>query len=344
MVTKLILEDGGLRQHRPRLQSLLRASTGTVRIASAYVTESDLLLDHVKNRKVRLLTSLSRMDIAAGATSLVCLKLLIQSGVEVRHLTEQARFHAKVYLFGSESGIVTSANLTQSAFDRNIEVGAELSGETVQQLATWFDHHWKRAQPFGIKALDKLALETAALRREFAKLRSKAKATPGQTATGLMDGTNSQSSKQLQTFLCNSDRAHSDSNAIGDVELEELMRTSNYALAWEPFRWRDQMKLVREKDVVLIYANKLGIIGIGEATGECEIIPANSNDQIRKYPEPEWRIPVNWLHWDRNRPCQWTPHFVGTFLDVSSDHYRARREAVRKFVARLTSSADSPVQ
>jgi hypothetical protein len=278
------------------------------------------------------------MDVASGATSLACLNSLIQAGVEVRYLTDQARFHAKVYLFGVETGVVTSANFTKSAFDRNIEVGAELSGDTVQQLVTWFDHEWKRAQPLTIKFVRELERETVALRREFAKLRSKAKATIGQTATGLMDGSNSRPEDQLRTFLCNSDRAHSDRTATGEYELEELMRNSGYALAWEQFKFPDHMKLVREKDVVLMYANKLGIIAIGEATGECEVIAADSEDQIRKSPEPEWRVPVNWLYWDKNHPGPWMPHDIRTFVDVSADKYKDRREAIRKFVAPLISS------
>src|SRR5271165_6596311 len=78
--------------------------------------------------KVRLLTSLVRMDIVSGATSLACLRSLIKAGVECSCLSRGPRLHAKVYIFGDQSAIVTSANLTTNALDRNIEVGVHVTG------------------------------------------------------------------------------------------------------------------------------------------------------------------------------------------------------------------------
>ena len=122
----LILEDGSpTRMHRKRLESLLTSTTGPVRIASAYVTDSDLLTKPAK-RDRRLLVSLMAMDIASGATRLETIGTLIKSGVECRTLGERPRLHAKVYIFGASHAIVTSANLTGRAFDSNIEVGSEI--------------------------------------------------------------------------------------------------------------------------------------------------------------------------------------------------------------------------
>jgi hypothetical protein len=43
-MNNIILEDGSLqRNHRARLNALFAASTGTVRIAAAYVTDRELL-------------------------------------------------------------------------------------------------------------------------------------------------------------------------------------------------------------------------------------------------------------------------------------------------------------
>jgi HKD family nuclease len=93
-----------------------------VRIASAYVTDS-ALLSGIKNRRVQLLTSLSLMDIVSGASSLESLALLISRGVQCRCVSGGPRLHAEVYIFGAESAVVTSANLTRNALDSNIEVG-----------------------------------------------------------------------------------------------------------------------------------------------------------------------------------------------------------------------------
>ena len=50
-------DDGSHRQHRQGLRNLLETTKGPVRIASAYVTERDLLLGF-KNREIQVLTRL----------------------------------------------------------------------------------------------------------------------------------------------------------------------------------------------------------------------------------------------------------------------------------------------
>ena len=127
----LIEAKGSERRHRPKFQALLRQTSGPVRIASAYVTDKHLL-GNLQGRDVCLITNLSRMDIVAGATSLESLKALIEAGVRCKYMPpEGLRLHAKVYLFGEQSAVVTSCNLTNNALQNNIEVGVHLSDEDV---------------------------------------------------------------------------------------------------------------------------------------------------------------------------------------------------------------------
>ena len=77
----VIAEDGGRRKHRQLLRNLLETTEGPVRIASAYITDRDLLWG-VKGRRVQILTSLLLMDIISGATSLDSLRSLIENGAE----------------------------------------------------------------------------------------------------------------------------------------------------------------------------------------------------------------------------------------------------------------------
>jgi len=107
--------EKGPRQHRIRLRDLLKKTDGLVRIASAYVTETDLLAGRGA-REVRLLTSLLRMDIITGASSLDSLRSLIEGGVHCRCVTRGPRLHANVYIFGDELAVITSANLTWECF------------------------------------------------------------------------------------------------------------------------------------------------------------------------------------------------------------------------------------
>lgn len=129
--TTLILEQGtAARQHRQRLEHLLSKTNGVTRVASAYVTDRQFLAASKGER--RLLVSLRAMDIASGATSIESLGALVGAGVKIRFLPDRPSFHSKVYIFGNSIAVVTSANLTNSAFDSNIEAGVELRGNQVQ--------------------------------------------------------------------------------------------------------------------------------------------------------------------------------------------------------------------
>jgi hypothetical protein len=80
IMNTLILEDGTpKRRHRARLNDLLATTKGIVRIASAYVTDRELLSD-VGGRDTRLLISLLPMDIASGAMSLETLRWMLELG------------------------------------------------------------------------------------------------------------------------------------------------------------------------------------------------------------------------------------------------------------------------
>ncbi len=111
MRCEIIAEDGGKqRQHRDVLAKLLATTTGPVCVASPYVTNNELVPGLEKHKGgVRLLTSLAPRDIICSATSLACVRSLIQAGVECRSVSGM-NLHAKLYLFGNESAVITSAN------------------------------------------------------------------------------------------------------------------------------------------------------------------------------------------------------------------------------------------
>jgi phosphatidylserine/phosphatidylglycerophosphate/cardiolipin synthase-like enzyme len=83
-------------------------------------------------------------------------------------LSEDPRFHAKVYIFGDDSAIVTSANFTTRALDSNIEAGALLAGGDVEDLIGWFDGLWGSAEPVDAPRLSRLGQRTTELRQAFA--------------------------------------------------------------------------------------------------------------------------------------------------------------------------------
>jgi hypothetical protein len=321
----LVFEVG---KHRQRLRDLLATTRGVVRVASAYVTESDLLT-HAGKRQIRLLTALKTIDIVSGATSLDALEALIRRGIECRFMPDVPRLHAKVYIFGDVSALVTSANLTISALDRNIEVGTVVDGDEVQALTTWFDEHWASATPLALSRLETLRQQTAELSLAFKFLRAKChlvrRAAPHDahrgktTSPGRFD-------PSISYFLCNSNRPASVPLSTGGYDLEESMKEKGYAAAWETFNYPGHMKDVQRSDIVLLIANGAGIIAIGQAKGKCETLRRAGPRRVsNEFDFPEWRVPVDWLVWvSDDRAYPWRPTPRSTFVNISDFKYKSR--------------------
>lgn len=333
-MTGLILEDGTPnRRHRDRLSQLLSECTDTVRISSPYVTERQLLTASPKHQ-VRLLTTLSPIDIAMGATSIESINALLELGVECRYLPPRPKLHAKVYIFGVSHALVTSANFTTSAFYSNVEAGVEITGENARSLAAWFDRLWKTASPITANLLADLQYQTSKLRREFAKLKAKAKSkTPAlptpKAKTELTDSLQHLFATATRCFVCNTDRREGTRTATGGFLLEEEMHNRGFAAAWENYKFPSHMELVEEGNVIFMFAKAVGIIGVGVATGPCETLTSSQPGRLTYvHTSIEWRIPTRWLAWtDANDAYRWkSPNF--TFWDVSESQYEDFRAGV----------------
>jgi hypothetical protein len=83
-----------------------------------------------------------------------------------------------------------------------------------------------------------------------------------------------------------------------------------------------------------MYANGVGVIGVGRAVGACERLEPGDGDRLMdEHEEPgrEWRVPVAWLRWvDDRHACPWRSPPSTTFTDVSPDVWRDRRDAVMR--------------
>ena len=330
-----ILETGsGNRLHRPRIEELLRGKSGIVRIASAFVTERKLLKDAPK-QDIRLLISLLPMDVVSGATSTETLGALISSGVACRYLSQRPRFHAKTYIFGSENAIVTSANLTNNAFDFNIEAGVEISGSKVQEVIDWYDRLWEMASPLTVTKLADLQRETSALRREYQKLklksRKKLRIPPAQKAKSqLSDSLVKLFENAGKYFLCNTDRKHAEQTPTGGYHFEEQMRNAGYATAWEDFKYESHMEMVEPGDAIFMFAKGVGIIGIGVAEKPHEILKPGSAKRVSNdHSTTEWRVPVKWLAWTDEAGAYPYKSPNCTFLNITDEKYGDLRLGVK---------------
>jgi hypothetical protein len=289
----LLVEGGKQRFHRKRLLELLADVKGPVLIASAYVTDRDLLLQ-AGDRETNLITALSPIDIASGATSLESLRALLEAGVQVRILPNKPRLHAKVYIFGSAAAVVTSANLTQNALDSNIEVGVELTGDEVRTLADWHTKLWTVGKPLSVDDVAFLQRSATQLRREYANFKRR---TTAQLTIEGERGENQlvdEPSRTLETasryFACNTDRVEGTRTETGGFMLEQAMYDRGYAAVWEDFRYPSHMQQVEAGDIIFMFAKGVGILGVGRATAACTILQPHDPDRIRhdNTHTPEW--------------------------------------------------------
>ncbi|MCK6440259.1 MAG: phospholipase D family protein [Planctomycetes bacterium] len=283
----------------------LATSASSIRISSAYVTDT-ALLKCAKSKRIdcRLLTRLSARDVASGATSLRALKNLLEEGIDVRIVPSIPTLHAKVYIFGNDTAVVSSANLTNNGLDSNIEVGVKCSGSEVTSLIAWFDALWdlESTRQLSQSWLDDIEGAAAELREvvdELEELDDSITVQMGKLANLEVP----EPHKDAQYFFCNTNRKYSHRLASGLYEDEQRMYQTGFAAAWTPFNWPTQMKEVTTNDIILMYAKKVGVVGAGVVTGGLEIEPRPAVVSRRaELGNEEWRFPVKWLVWvsDRN--------------------------------------------
>jgi len=99
----------------------------------------------VRPQAIRVLTRYSLEDFARGVSDMEALRRLLAAGAHVRGVRH---LHAKLYLFGARQAIITSANLTGAALDRNHEFGLISDDPSVVgSCEAYFDRLWGRAEP-----------------------------------------------------------------------------------------------------------------------------------------------------------------------------------------------------
>ncbi len=92
------------------------------------------------------------------------------------------------------------------------------------------------------------------------------------------------------------------------------------------------MEALKRGDIIFMYANRVGVIGIGKAVGRCETLePGYPGRLTDNEPGREWRIPMDWLIWvDEQHACAWRGPPSTTFTNVSTDVWTKRRDQVVK--------------
>lgn len=145
----------------------------------------------------------------------------------------------------------------------------------------------------------------------------------------------------VQFFFCNTNRGL---NEGGVNYLEKQMHKKQLAAAWERFNYPSHMDRVKKHDVIFMYANGVGFIGVGQADGAVEKLEPEQRGRLCKaWSVKEWRIKMktDWFKWLADEDAIIWPSKTlfrsKTFFDLTGDEHEDVRIAVGKAFLRVGS-------
>jgi len=95
-------------------------------------------------KKIQVLTRFALSDLFEGVSDLSALQYLLDLGAEIRGIKY---LHSKLYLFGEQRAILTSANLTDAALTRNHELGiVTAKASEIDACRNYFEKLWQGAR------------------------------------------------------------------------------------------------------------------------------------------------------------------------------------------------------
>ena len=138
MTFRLVDNDWGR-----ELQRALRADSSQLRIVCPFIKSGALsCLLTLKPERTRVITRFNLDEFALGVSDVGTLGTLLGHGAEVRGIRN---LHAKMYLFGESTAIITSANLTDAGLDRNPELGIVTEDPAaITNCVDYFNALWSR--------------------------------------------------------------------------------------------------------------------------------------------------------------------------------------------------------
>ena len=125
------------------LQRALRADASQLRIVCPFIKSRALgRLLALKPQRTRVITRFNLNEFALGVSDVGTLGTLLRHGAKVCGIRN---LHAKMYLFGETTAIVTSANLTDAGLDRNPELGIVTQDPAaIASCTDYFNALWRR--------------------------------------------------------------------------------------------------------------------------------------------------------------------------------------------------------
>ena len=115
---------------------------GRLRVVSPFIKlgAAKTLISAVKPADIQVITRYKLKDFYEGVSDIEALEFLISKGAQVQGIK---KLHSKLYFYGDQQALVTSANLTGGGFKSNFELGGGFDDEDlVQACNDYFDFLW----------------------------------------------------------------------------------------------------------------------------------------------------------------------------------------------------------
>lgn len=124
------------------LTEAMQADASELRIVCPFIKVGALSrLLSKQPESIQVITRFSLSDFAEGVSDINALRALLKRGASIRGIRN---LHAKLYLFGARRAIVTSANLTEAAINRNHEFGMVSDDEAlIATCRAYFGRLWR---------------------------------------------------------------------------------------------------------------------------------------------------------------------------------------------------------
>ena len=127
------------------IRDAIKNDDSSLRIICPFIKQKvvERLLKNRRPQTFQVITRFNLNDFSGGVSDLAALRLMLKKGAKIRGVKN---LHAKLYLFGNNRAIVTSANLTDSALLRNHEFGLIAEDSAIlESCQRYFDELWKRS-------------------------------------------------------------------------------------------------------------------------------------------------------------------------------------------------------
>ncbi|WLR52628.1 phospholipase D family protein [Bacillus tianshenii] len=201
---------------------------------TAYITKNPLIqqIDENPSKDIKLLVLMNLKDFVSGASDLTVIKHL--SSLEHVDIRYYSNLHAKIYLFGREKAVLTSANFTSNGLYHNMECGIILN-ERIEQIYQDVTDLWVNSTPIDETLIIKIEEEIN-------------KTTIKQQANELIDNLELASKNIIKP-----NRSHTTFRQKGEVEENEHEKLIDEEQALVIVFKKQQLRNEEAKEMKMIY-------------------------------------------------------------------------------------------